>query len=311
MTRTKTARASASKEVAVIAGGKRRSDAPFKLDPARAPWTPEEFFQSSFGAPYRNRLKHDPWCLIVWGEEPVWHTPQGTVRLRPRLTAQIVALRKRFDALTPSARSDRKLRQEVKKLVTSFYAKTGHDTAELPTAVALGQALVTRLEPDTDGMPSHEMLLAKDIATHMQAVGTQLLQSPSPDRYTGEPKQLQVKMPKSVSKNAGDEITRRKPRSKLPGYVPDSRADTVALTAHVPLELREAVHRAAKMSKGSNGEKISTQDYLVAVLTYAAANQQPDQAPVKVDVDKALGEHSDAKRAAIRHTVRKLASSLR
>jgi hypothetical protein len=109
---------------------------------------------------------------------------------------------------------------------------------------------------------------------------------------------------KKKAKQAEGEVVRRRSPSRQPGYVTKSRVDTVGLTAHVPQELRTAVNIAAKQAG------LTTQEFVVAVLTHAVAQQQPDQKPVKVDVAQALEKYREAQRNAVREAALSLAANL-
>lgn len=158
-----------------IAGG--RDAIPFTRDEASAEWTPEEFFQR-FRASGRARLEQSPF-VIVWGEgdEPVWHTLHGRVRLRPALVPKIVALLKQFNAQPAEDQQEAKLHKTLAALVESYYAKSGHDAAELTMALKLAPALAKTLRDDGDYI-SHEMEIVQNVGKHLQPVRTQVLQPP-------------------------------------------------------------------------------------------------------------------------------------
>ena len=247
-----------------IAGG--RDAIPFTRDEASAEWTPEEFFQS-FRASGRARLEQSPF-VIVWGEgdEPVWHTLHGRVRLRPALVPKIVALLKQFNAQPAEDQQEAKLHRTLAALVESYYAKSGHDAAELTMALKLAPALAKTLRDDGDYI-SHEMEIVQNVGKHLQPVRTQVLQPPEsgamPIRSAtaSEPATATanvVGMPdkkKTRLHQAQLETTRRK-RAITP-----KRADKKAMAAYLsPKDAEDIVFIAAAKDEGVT-------DYMSIVLS--------------------------------------------
>ena len=101
-------------------------------------------------------------------------------------------------------------------------------------------------------------------------------------------------------KQAMAEVAKRRPPSHQPGYARKDRVKTVALTAHVPLEVRTAVHYAAKKSE------VTTQEFMIAVLAAAVAQVQSGMDPTKIDVAEALEAYREAERATKHETAVRL-----